>query len=370
MSAALTTVGSALTNFLSWWGSELVGLLPRALTRGSQATRPDHIISFEDGRLRLVAANGALSNDLMSAAELVDLLATEQKRAPLRVGLRVPYRACFSRRLELPSAAARDFTRLLALDLERATPFKPRDVRTAHFIEDEQRGTGKTALRQLVLKRSSVDHVILALQDGGLSVTQVDCWSPDGQSALPVNFLEVTTDSTSRRRSWFWPTALAASAAGLAAFGGYTFVERHEAALANIKAQTGKLRVLAQEKRNLEAQARAQQAEVRNFAQVLASAPSKALALEELTRLLPDSARVTDLKLDGATVDITGVAQSAIGLMPILERSTVFFGAEQTAPIMTDQREGKDRFSIRVRIRSSIAEPTKPDQTKPTGSVR
>jgi general secretion pathway protein L len=369
MSSALTNVATSLTSFLSWWSAELAGLLPRALTRGAQPALPNRFICIEDGGLRLIAANGTVSPELVAPTDAITQLAAENKRSALRLGVRVPYRACFSRRVELPNAAARDFPRLLALDLERATPFKPRDVRSAYFIEDEPRTPGKTSLRQLVLKRSAVDDVILALQDAGLNVTQVDCWSQDGQSVMPVNFLDVSPDTATQNRGWFWPLALTASAAGLAAFGGYTFLERHDVALAGIKSQNAKLRQLVQEKGNLEEEARVRQAEVRNFAQVLASAPSKAIALEELTRLLPDTARITDLKLDGTTVDITGVAQSAIGLMPILERSTVFVNAEQTAPIMTDQREGKDRFSIRVRIRSSSAE-TKPVQNKPAGRVQ
>jgi general secretion pathway protein L len=363
MSAALNTVGSALTSFLSWWGTELSGLLPRALTRRSQAASPNRIISLEDGRLRLTTANGVLSNDLLSTTDVVNLLAAEKSRTNLRVGLRVAYRACFSRRVELPSAAARDFPRLLALDLERATPFKPRDVRTAHFIEDEQRSTGKTAIRQLVLKRSGIDSVISALQDAGVNVAQVDCWSADGQSVIPVNFLEVPVDAASQRRGWFWPVALTASAASLATFAGHTYLERHEVAIAGIKAKNAELLLEAKARRARETEAQERQAQANNFTQVIASAPSRAIALEELTRLLPDSARLTDLRFGGSTVDITGVAQSAIGLMPILERSTVFVNAEQTAPIMADQREGKDRFSIRVRIRSTIAEPPKPAGT-------
>jgi general secretion pathway protein L len=371
MSSAFNNITAASTNFLSWWGGELAGFLPRALRAGAQVVSPNRIISLEDGRARLIAANGMTSNDRLSTTDVVDALASQKNNATLRVGVRVPYQACFSRRVELPSAAIRDFPRLLALDLERATPFKPRDVRTVYYLDNDQPVAGKTALRQLVLKRSSVDGVITALQDAGLNVIALDCWTPDGQAALPVNFLDTATNSTSNRTGWFWPIALTASASALAIFAGHTFLARHEAALASIKVETSKLHALNQQRRSRSEEMRVRQAEVKNFAQVLASAPSKALALEELTRLLPDSARVTDLKLDGTTVDISGVAQSAIGLMPVLERSTLFVNAEQTAPIMADQREGKDRFSIRVRIRSSLANSVKSSESvKAEGGVQ
>ena len=80
---------------------------------------------------------------------------------------------------------------------------------------------------------------------------------------------------------------------------------------------------------------------------------SKLSVIEELTLLLPDSAWVTDLKIDGATVDISGFAKAAATLVPLLERSTMFVNATPTAPLTFDPREDKDRFSIRVQIRKA-----------------
>ena len=239
MSSTLQNAGSMLTGFFTWWGAELAGLLPRVLTSGGRSIEPNRIISIDDGGWRVIGPTGALSDDLMTLAELTELLVGDKNRAALRIGLRLPYRACFSRRVELPTAAARDFPRLLALDLERATPFKPRDVRTAYFAEADQRTPGKTALRQLVAKRSSLDGTIAALQEAGLTVTQADCWSADGETALPINFLDVAS-GTNPRGGWFWPTALAASACGLVAFAGHTVLERHETALAAIRSETVK----------------------------------------------------------------------------------------------------------------------------------
>jgi general secretion pathway protein L len=75
--------------------------------------------------------------------------------------------------------------------------------------------------------------------------------------------------------------------------------------------------------------------------------------LEELTRLLPDGAWVTDLKMDANTVEIAGLASSSTSLIPLLERSTAFTDATSTASLTFDPREEKERYAIRARIRSS-----------------
>ena len=91
--------------------------------------------------------------------------------------------------------------------------------------------------------------------------------------------------------------------------------------------------------------------------------------------MIPDTAWITDLRIDGTTVDISGLAASAVALVPTLERSTLFVDATSTAPLTFDQRQDKERFSIRVRFRSAIAEsgaqvpfapmPTLPLKAKP-----
>ncbi len=375
MRALFEAIRSMVAGFLSWWGQELAGMLPSRLLRMSGPALPTRIVSIEDRGLRLVDARGGptpaaepAGDVVLPVAEMLERLTREAHGpAPLKVGLRLPLRSCFARRVELPRGAVRDFPRLLALDLERATPFKPRDVRSAYFIESEPSQTGKVGIRQLVIKRSAIDSLIAKLEQAGVDVVRVDCWAEDGVAALPINFLDCDTPIVAAApRSMLLPKVLAAGAVAMTCFAAYALVDRYDTALADVQAQTARLKVKAQSVRETAARSQALLAEINNFRQLRTATPSKAMALEELTRLLPDTAWVTDLKIDGATVDISGIANSAVALVPILERSTFFVDATSTAPLTFDQREGKERFSIRVRIRNSAA----PDANKQPGAVR
>ena len=73
--------------------------------------------------------------------------------------------------------------------------------------------------------------------------------------------------------------------------------------------------------------------------------------LEELARILPDTAWLTDLRIEGDTVEISGLSTSAANLLPVLERSPHFVDAALAAPLTLDPREDKERFSLRVRVR-------------------
>ena len=106
------------------------------------------------------------------------------------VGIRLPRSQCFQRRVELPRAARNDARQILNFNLERATPFKLKDVYTAHVVEEAAGSKGKLRVLQLVTKREAVDPLIADVKAAGLEVAFVDCWHNEPSSGLSVDFLE------------------------------------------------------------------------------------------------------------------------------------------------------------------------------------
>lgn len=361
---------SEFVSFLSWWRDELKALVPGnfglAASRGSNQPV---LMSMEATGLCVIDLKSAVPGDPEARRAtaksqndaIVDLTGLARERSSSAVRIRLPYSACFARRLELPAGASSNFARMLALDLERATPFKVRDVYFAHYVEKEPAEPGKVWVRQLVIKRAVVDRLKEAIKANGLEVVAIDCWSKDGSASLPVNFLE--TEAATRpagRLGWSMSWLLAGLAAALSVAGAFLIISRLEAALADLQRQSAILKTRSQAARENLAHAQVIYSEIASLQKLQTETVSKLAVIEEITRLLPDTASVSDLRIEGATVDITGVANSAAALLPLLERSTLFYDANPTAPIMFDQREEKDRFSIRVRIRNRFA--TTPDK--------
>jgi len=283
------------------------------------------------------------------------------------VGLRIPYASCFARRVELPAAAANDFERMLALDFERVTPFKAKDVYLTHFIEQGPAEQGKVWVRQLVVKRNAVNGLKAEVEALGLTVGSIDCWNEDGTAALPVNFL--TEDASNKPLgSASWPVSklLAGCAAALAVTAAYILVDKYDTALQDLQAQTARQKAKVQAVREALGRSQSAYAEFANLNRLRRDYVSRVSAIEELTRLMPDTAWVTDLKIEGSNVDISGLANKAATLIPLLERSAMFVDATPTAALTFDQREDKDRFSVRVHIRSGESATA----TKPQGSGR
>ncbi len=359
----MATLAPNLRQFFAWWGQELLGLLPNRLLGTRLGPLPEYVVSKDAAGLRLIRQHGAVqgaiaaTGGIVTVPELASLLRRSSNGDAMpAVGLRLHFTDCFFRRVELPSAAARDFPRLLALDLERATPFKAKDVLTAFRLDATQANPRTTVISQCVVKRSHVDATIGDLAAAGIRVSHLDCWNEYGTEPLPLNLMDArATENQGTHRAGNLPQGLAAIAVLLGATAVYLTIGRHEAALGNLQAQSGELKRKVQAAREADARSKAMTLEIENFRRLRASSASRTEALEELTRLLPDTAWVTDLKIDGLSVNISGLAKSAVSLIPTLEKSKFFFDAISVAPVTFDPREEMERFSIRVKVRDAAS---------------
>jgi general secretion pathway protein L len=88
------------------------------------------------------------------------------------------------------------------------------------------------------------------------------------------------------------------------------------------------------------------------------TSPSAAIALEALSRALPDAAHLTELRLDGTTLRIIGLAPDAPSLLPPLAQSGHLTDVHFFAPTTRGPDGRLFRFSIEARVapRSTIAE--------------
>jgi general secretion pathway protein L len=90
--------------------------------------------------------------------------------------------------------------------------------------------------------------------------------------------------------------------------------------------------------------------------QIRSGEVSKVLVLEELTRLLPDTTWIWNLKYNGKEMELSGFADSASDLIPLLDRSPLFEKVEFLAPVTKEMQmrgdgsKEKERFKIKAKI--------------------
>jgi general secretion pathway protein L len=350
----------ACRRFFSWWGQELADLVPPALRRWAAREGRRTVFAVENGRLiHCEEVRGRLVRRQETDLESADV----PRRSGGPVGLRLARTACLIRRIELPAAARADFDKILQLDLERSTPFRQQDIYCDHLVEDGPGREGKVLVRQVVVKREVIDPLLPPLAARGIKIDFADCWDESGKRGLPINLLRSAAGELGARRS-FRPVLLLAFCVLLLSCSAVMIgLNKYETALARLETETAAAKGKALAVKRALTSVEASLSEIAELRRLKTARPPVIRVLDELTRLLPDTAWVSNLKIEGDAIEVTIVAPTTGELLTLLGRSSVFTTADLTAPVAYDPAGQSERATVRMTLRSAASPPARDNET-------
>jgi Tfp pilus assembly protein PilN len=138
-------------------------------------------------------------------------------------------------------------------------------------------------------------------------------------------------------------------------WGGGVFI-RYRNELGNVTDEIKKRRPEVEAVEKLQKQREMLRKEILELEKIRSGDVSKIEMMKELTQLLPGTVWIWNLKYNGKEIEISGFADSASDLIPLLDKSPLFEKVEFLAPVTKERqiRAGEDKEKERFKIKAKI----------------
>jgi general secretion pathway protein L len=235
--------------------------------------------------------------------------------------------------------------------MTRALPFSPQDVYFGWSPLGPAVSGGQ--VRQIIVKQSLLKPYIDALAAHGLPLTAVQAVGPEDQ-VCSTNMLDGS--SLARRPlKWLNRTLLIASLLCVVLAGAATglHLRQQELAGSQLAAEIASTKAIAAAVRKTIADADQTKAQIVGLRLRKADVVPVTVIWNEISKLLPDTAWLMELRVDEEIISLDGYAKSASELVGLFSQSRLLSNVSFASPVTRDQQSGMERFEIRAKARRS-----------------
>jgi general secretion pathway protein L len=336
-----------------WWLSELLALFPRAYFKRLVPLRLTLLLRPSDAitKIAVMAGDRRLLEESIdhpdASAETLSRLrgvidgATRGKSFEV-VGV-FPESQSLARPLTLPLAAKGHLEEAVRYQIERISPFKADN--TLYDIKQlgSDRGANELRLKLTIVSKDSVTELEKRAASFGFRIDRFAVEAADGSA---VETLAFNSQSASRAKLPLEAKALFAAALVLTAtlllvpiISKWKEAEALEKEVSVLKPKAEQVLKL-QGERDKTIALRAQVIGLKK-----AALPPVAV-LSKLSELLDDQTFLFDMRMEGATVTISGLSSDASKLAQRLGAIEVFKSVKFSGPVLRDPQSARDRFTL------------------------
>ncbi|MCR0983643.1 PilN domain-containing protein [Roseomonas populi] len=347
---ALTSLSSARAHgseFLKWWRSELSDMVPARI----KGHGPSLLLDLREGQPFLARATR------QGWRRIADFPPQEGSAGRSR-GLRalasedslvvaVPSSWMLRRTLLLPAMAESRLNAVLDFEIEQHVPFAASEVVWAARILRRLPEAQRIEVEVAVLPRSLIASVAADVRGVAGSAALVARVDPAAE--WPAISLDRLAPPKLR-----WRRPAEACLMGVILLLGLQFAQaglrQQESAVAAIEARAASARKVAEQVLALDSDTAALRARLAAASQLRGERPASVAVVEELAQLLPDDVWLSELRLTGDQLIVSGFAARSDTLLELLDTSSIFKEVRFAAPVTRAQREVADRFQIGLRV--------------------
>lgn len=313
------------------------------------------LVVSQDGQGLVVRRQGAGEGEVLASVEAgarVPEPVLAESRAGLVV-LRLPPDKVLQERIVVPRQAREFLPGIVRNQIERLSPWKADQVAYG-FDAAERRQDGTTLdVTLLMTSRAIMESARDEVAAAGLKVDRVEAVNDDDEPARSVDLWSAVADAPGEALSRARRTIGACVAGSIllsAAIGTWAF-ESGSAAGAESEELASRIKVLQRQDRGARTAASSvASGPLEQAWTAKEAAPSAAVVMEVLSRVLPETAYLTELEIQGTALRMTGLGTDAPALIAPLEASGHLADVRFFAPTTRTADGALSRFYIEARI--------------------
>jgi general secretion pathway protein L len=263
-----------------------------------------------------------------------------------------------TRHLTLPLKAREFIAGIVLHQIDRLSPWPPAQAIYAIDVKTHAQDAGMLDVAVLIASQSRVEEASEALALAGLPPQRIAA-RPDGEPSAALMTLWSATSQVSRHSSYTLPQMIGAGLATMVLLSVVTSawaLYTTDKILSDRESKAALMTDLAKKGRGSDdwKDLKALNPLQRAWAYKERSVPTVAV-LAALTHAIPDSAYLTELRLEKGTLRLIGFASDAPSLIAPLEQSDQFSGVHFFAPSTKAQRDGLYRFFVETHVAKNLA---------------
>lgn len=354
---------SSIHAFFAWWSAELKSLVPEQYRKAMFPESVAVYVTDLDGKDSDVKIWQS-SEDGLQKVTFDDSVKGKEwwhklnhylgiSEVETEVTCLLPESEVLMRNVAMPIAIINDIDSVLSFELDKYIPFKAEDVVFSFRKGDVVEGSEKFPVMLTAIKKQQLNHLINLFETKGLQLSSIDVnlGSAKQPEKLGVNLLP---KEIRKKKDWTkikWNAALSLAAILLLSFVMYSALDNKRAKIESLESQVAELKKDARRAKLLETQLN-ESIQAANFlGNLKENMPSRILMLNELTQKIPANTYLTRIMIDEARLEVVGQSDNANALVPILNKSSIWYEPQIIGNVTQDARTGKEKFTIKSELK-------------------
>jgi len=351
-------VGRPLMEYWTWWKEELSSAIPLPL-RQLLITTNKLVLEIQDSDAEIYRIVGSKKNHItrinikdLSSNQLVGIIRETNVSDKILV---IPRQQILEKQVTFPMATEENIREVLSYEMDRLTPFTSSQVYYDYLVVSRDKQKSTIDLKLVIVPKERIDKLLTDLSQIGFKPHVLTVSGENTGKNPQINLLPLDKRAKNINALKVVNYTFAGIAVILLVISLLLPIWDKMKYIQTLEPQLDKYTQSAEKILTLRKQVEKAEEEALFLVEKKQESILMLRIIEELTEIIPDDTWVNQVDISGDEVHIYGESVSSASLLPIIEASKIFAGAQFRSPVTQNRQNNTERYHLSAQIRQEEA---------------